>query len=184
VRVTDQLGRPAALGARLLVQDGPYLDSAFGEYDRLVIGAAENRAGTYSLVLTRPGYHNVGIPQVDVVGDACGAIRTVTLSTSLSLLPGAPAVRNVVVIPPRVGLGLAGLQTQYRGYVDAAPGVDTTVTWSISDTAVAQISASGLAVAKCRTRWGAATVVARSTADTTVRGIGYLAVYANSQTCP
>src|SRR3990172_7090945 len=66
VQVKDGLGRPAALGAKLLARDGLYVDSAFGEYDPWVIGAAYNRAGTYSLQITRPWYRRVDLPEVHV----------------------------------------------------------------------------------------------------------------------
>ena len=184
VRLQDDFGRPAALGAKLVVHDGAYVDSATGYSDPWTVGAADNRAGTYTLVVTRPWYDSVVLSKVDVPGGSCGAYQTVTVSSIVHLAPGAPPVRNVVVMPHGAGLGLAGLTLEYSAYVDANPGVDTTVTWSISDTTVARISPSGKLVSQCRTHWGEATVVATSTVDTTVKGTGDLTVFANAASCP
>ncbi len=184
VELEDALGRPAAYGAKLIVRDGAYVDSSFGYSDPRSIGAADNRAGTYTLEITRPWYSRVVLPDVQVPGGTCGAYQTVTVSSTLHLVPEAPPVRIVVVVPHGAGLGLPGLELPYSAYVDANPGLDTTVTWSISDTTVARISPSGRAVSQCRTHWGEATVVATSTADTTVKGEAQLTVWANASSCP
>ncbi len=183
VTVRDQLGRPSALGATLIVRERAYADTALGENDSLRVGAADNRAGIYSLEVTRPWYRSVEQQGVHVPGDRCGAIETVVVPATLLLETGAPPVRIVVVMPPRAGLGLAGLKLPYSSYVDADPGVDTRVTWEMSDTTVADISSTGVVVSKCRTQYGQAAVIATSVADTTKKGIAYVGVYANAQSC-
>ena len=184
VAARDATGRPAALGATLIVRDGTYADTAVGEYDSLIVGAADNRAGTYSIRVSRPWYLSVEQQEVHVPGGPCGADETVVVPVTLPLMPAAPPVRNVVVIPPGAGLGQAGIELQYFAYVDADPGIATSVTWHISDTTVADLSTTGLLVAKCRTQYGEAAVIATAVADTTKRGVGHVTVFANAQSCP
>ncbi len=183
VAVRDPIGRPAALGTTLIARDGTYADTAVGEYDSLTVGAADNRDGTYSLTVSRPWYHSVELQDVRVPGGPCGADETVVVGVTLPLMSTAPAVRNVVVIPPRAGLGREGLALQYFAYVDADPGIATSVTWHISDTTVAALSTTGLLTAKCRTNPGEAAVIATAVADTIISGVGYISVTTNAQSC-
>jgi len=185
VDVRDDLGRPAALGTRLVVRDGAFADTAVGEWDLLTVGAADNRAGVYHVRISRPWYSDVERQNVVVPGDRCGAIATVRVSVSLVRVPGAPAVRNVMVYPARYWFyPPAGRSMDYRAFVDADPGIDTTVAWAIDDTVVASLTSTGRATAQCRTSYADAVITATSNADPNVRGLGYLRVYANASTCP
>jgi hypothetical protein len=183
VDVRDDLGRPAALGTKLVVRDGSYADSAEGEWDLLTIDAAENRPGVYRVRISRPWYSDVE-KNVAVPGDRCGVKTSVRVAVSLNRVPGAPPMRNVFVHPRRDWSYYAGRTRDYRAVVDADPGVDTMVAWTIDDTTVASLTSTGRATAQCRTSYGDAVITATSNADPNVRGLGYLRVYANASTCP
>jgi hypothetical protein len=174
------------LGAKLVVRDRAFVDSSLGEWDSLIIGtaAADNRGGTYRLRVSRPWYGDVEIADIRVPGDGCGAIETVMIPVTLSMATGAPAVRNVVVVPPRAGIGRAGIEIDYHGYVDADSGVSIAVSWSIDDTTVARLLPGGRVVSRCRTESGDAIITAIALTDTTKRGIGHLTVWANASSCP
>ena len=83
VRVTDaETGLPAASGVRGVVSDGPYVDSlrvvgwtgtpASGT--ATTVGAAEERPGTYTVRIERPGYAVWERANIVVESNACGVI--------------------------------------------------------------------------------------------------------------
>src|SRR5262249_50423885 len=49
-------GRPIAPGAKLVVTDGSYRDSVVEAWSPLLLGAAENRKGNYTVVVSKPFY--------------------------------------------------------------------------------------------------------------------------------
>lgn len=184
VEVRDHLGRPAALGTKLYVSDGEFTDSAVGQSNALTIEIADNRAGLYDMRIIRPWYRETTIRSVRVPGDRCGAIEPVDVPVTLSLAAGAPAVRNVVVLPPRAEFDTEGVEITYHAHVDADPGESLAVSWSSSDTSVAAVSETGVAVSRCSTLWTEVVITATSLADTTKYGVGYMTVHANASTCP
>ena len=62
VRVTDSVtARPAASGSTLVIREGTYVDSmsipaARPDLDELTFGGAGERAGTYTVTVTKSGY--------------------------------------------------------------------------------------------------------------------------------
>jgi hypothetical protein len=177
VVIRDDFGRPAAIGAKLVVRDGDFADSAVGEYDPLRLGTADNRAGKYAVRVSRPWYGDVAVQNVKVSGDHCGAKATVFVPVTLHLVANAPPVRSVAVIPPRAYYSLGGLILDYQAYVDANPGIDTGVTWTIDDTLYATLTPTGRLVTKClNPNSGDVVVAATSNVDSTVRGHGYMRV--------
>jgi hypothetical protein len=72
---------------------------------------------------------------------------------------------------------------QLTAYVDAAAGVDTAVTWQISDSTVAALSPTGLLRSQCRAATGSATIEARSVADRSQVGYAYVTVGRNAAGC-
>ena len=174
VEVRDPKGRPAAIGTTIVIQDGAFKDSVDGAHphSELHVGAGERRPGRYEVRLYKPGYRAVVLRDVIASGDeACqyaepSDVRKVTLE----LLPDAPNVRSVVVLPPGMGFGLPKLELQLRAVVDADSGVSTAVRWASSDTTVATISATGLLRSACRALTGNAVITATSLVDPHVRG--------------
>jgi hypothetical protein len=180
VQIRRPDGRPIAPGAKLVVRDGAYRDSVIEAWSPLMLGAAENRAGTYTVEVSKPFYRTVTIKNVSVPGGPCGAYHTVSVAVTLDPLPGAPAIRSVSVIPAGSGLG-SGLNEQFTVYVDADPGSDTSVTWSLSDPRPARIDSVGMLTALCATKTDIL-VVATSRRDPARRGIGRLGVIGSP--CP
>ncbi|HXT16529.1 MAG TPA: Ig-like domain-containing protein [Gemmatimonadaceae bacterium] len=168
-------GRPIAPGAKLVVTDGAYRDSVVEVTSPLSIGAAENRAGTYTVEVTKPFYQPVTITNVNVPGGPCGAFATVKVPITLQPVADAPAIRSVSVSEPGVGLGI-GYTMQYETYVDAVPGTDTSVTWSVSDPRAASIDSTGFVRALCGTK-DDIHVIATSRRDPSKFGTGRLGVF-------
>ena len=182
VRTPD--GTPAARGATLIIRDGSFADTAGpATYDLLQLGAGNRRPGVYDVSVTKPWYAPVVVPAVAAVGGPCGVESPTQLEVTLLLLPGAPSVRTVVTYPPAMGFGAAGLTEQMYAYVDAAAGVDTSVTWQISDSTVATLSPTGLLRSQCRATPGDATIEARSVADPSHVGRAYVTVWRNTTFC-
>jgi hypothetical protein len=173
-------GRPIAAGATLIVTDGNFKQTTVETWSALSLEAADNRTGTYTVEVSKPFYKTVRIDRVSVPGGPCGAYHTVTVPITLDALPTAPQIRSVSVAQPGVGLD-AGLHNQYTVWVDATPGADTSVTWSLSDPRVATIDQSGFLTAKCRTT-DDILVIATSKQDPARRGTGRLGVFGT--VCP
>jgi len=173
-------GRPIAAGATLVVTDGDFKQTTVETWNALTLEAADNRKGTYTVEVSKPFYKTVRIDGVSVPGGPCGAFHTVDVPIALEMLPTAPEIRSVSVAQPGVALG-PGLQNQYTVWVDATPGTDTSVTWSVSDPRVATIDQSGLLTAKCRTTEDVL-VIATSRLDPARRGTGRFDVLGNP--CP
>jgi hypothetical protein len=183
VEVRDPQGHPAAFGTTIVIQEGAFRDSVDGTrrpMGPLHVGAGERRPGTYQVRLYKPGYKPVVLHNVRAPGDErCKyAEPTDIRRVTLELLPNAPPVRSIIVMPPGMGLGIPGYETSMRAIVDAAPGVSQVVRRTSSDTTVATISPSGLLRSQCRRTPGEATITATSVADPRVRGTAPVTVYA------
>ena len=184
-RVRTPDGRPAARGATLVLRDRFFTDSAgpTSSADGLTLGAGNRRIGRYQVTVSKPSYLPVVLESVAATGGACGVDVPTVVDVTLNLRPDAPPVRTVVAYPPAMGLGLAGLTVQMTAYVDVQPGIDTNVSWSISDATVATLSTGGFLRAACRTADGSATITARSRYDPTQHARAYLTVWRNASTC-
>jgi hypothetical protein len=183
VRTPD--GTPAARGATLIIRDGTFADTALpaSSVAGLQLFAGGGRPGTYDVEVTKPWYAPVLFSGVVAVGGPCGVESPTQLEITLVLLPAAPSVRTVVAYPPAMGLGAADLTVQMYAYVDAAAGIDTSVTWQISDSTVATLSLTGMLRSRCRTAPGEATIEARSVADQSQVGYAYVTVWRNAAVC-
>lgn len=97
---------------------------------------------------------------------------------TLELRPGAPKIREVVVLPPGAVLGGPRYPMRVRAVVDAAPGVSRAVRWSSSDTSIVRVvpTSDTSAVVCPQPRTGEATINATARADTHVRGVGRVSV--------
>lgn len=173
-------GRPIAAGATLVVTDGRFKQTVVETRNPLTLEAADNRKGTYTVEVSKPFYKTVRIDGVSVPGGACGADHPVVVPITLQATPGAAQIRSVSVAQPGVGLGI-GYHQHYTVWVDALPGADTSVTWSVSDPRVATIDQTGFVTANCGTK-DDIFVIATSTQVPSLRGTGRLGVLGSP--CP
>lgn len=188
VEVRDAGGRPAALGATLVIEDGAFRDSggSWSGADSLFLGAGNRRPGRYAMRVTKPGYSPAGLRDViaEVWGDPrCGGGADAGLRpprVTLTRAPGAPhvppRVYSVVVAPRSLSyFGRPGGTVLLRAQVDADPGLSRAVRWRTSAPAVAAIrattSSTATLVMPCRPGSGEALVTATSAADPRVRGV-------------
>jgi hypothetical protein len=176
VEMRDPWGRPAAYGTSIAVQQGAFRDSVDGTRaaSELYVGAGQRRPGSYQVRLRKPGYRPVVLHDVEAPPKGDPGCRyaepTDIRRVTLELLPNAPPVRSVVVLPPATLLGIPGYEQTMGAIVDATPGVSQAVRWTSSDTTVATVSASGLLRSQCRRTPGDATITAASDVDPRVRG--------------
>ncbi len=153
-RVRDHRGRPAAFGASVVVRgDGPET-SADGTtpLDSLRIHVRVPRAGRYTVRIAKQGYRPVVLRDVPAPLDPyCNSPTPVdTPTVTLELLPGAPAVRSVVVLPAHLAFGAPDESSRLRALVDADPGVSHSVRWTSIDTTVATVTADGIVRGRCQ----------------------------------
>jgi hypothetical protein len=163
----DRFGRGEALGTTVIVHNGNDSVVTTG-IDTLHVPAGYTYAGTFSVRVTRPFYRDTVLSNVVVQAGDC-SVKTLQLPLTLQLAPGAPSLRSVGVFGADF-LSTPGTTRQLTARFDADPGIPTTVSWRVSDAALADINAAGLVTAKCSLAGGTETVTAVATADTTVRG--------------
>lgn len=179
VRTAD--GRPAARGATLKIEGGDHhelIGPTVGDTLQLSGG---DQPGTFWVTISKPYYRPV-TRIVRVPAGPCGVAATVSIDATLQLGPKAPPVRSIVVAS-NTGLVVPGIEVDMHAYVDAAPDVDTSVSWSISDTTVATITTSGRVRSQCRTTRGTATVTATAVADPTRSASVWVEVWASPDRC-
>ncbi|HEU0302483.1 MAG TPA: hypothetical protein VFR37_23690 [Longimicrobium sp.] len=186
VQVRDAAGRPNAIGATVIARPrGGEAELGKGYGDSLNISAGE-QGGTYDVEVSKPYHAPVVVRGVTPKQDACGVQEPALVPVTLTLLPGAPPVRQVVAPPHSFGFGWGGLSVQLTAYVEAAPGVSQGVAWVSRDSSVARITPDGLLTSRCRTSRGLTWVVASSTVDPTRRDSSAIEVFADTDTvrCP
>ncbi len=117
-------------------------------------------------------YGRVGPPWWGRYVDSAG-VRRVTLR------PGAPKVREVVIRPGGVALGGPSYAMGTWAAADAAPGVSRAVRWWSSDTSIVRVvpTSDTTAMICPEPRKGDATIVATSVADPRVRYTGRVTVF-------
>jgi hypothetical protein len=165
VQVRDAAGRPNATGATVVARPrGGTASEAKGYGDSLNIAAGEEE-GTYDVEVTKPYHTSVTVRGVRPKQDGCGIQEPADVPVTLTLLPGAPPVRQVVTPPYAHAFGWGGLTAQLTAFVEAAPGVSQAVTWVSRDPGVARITPEGLLTSRCRTAAGNTWVVASSAVD-------------------
>jgi hypothetical protein len=182
VTVRDQAGNPQALGAVVTLYDGSYREQDSTNYNPLMILAAEERGGvTYDVQVTKRYYNDVWVRGVHAPGGGCVTRGVwVTVPVQLSLAAGAPAVRTVRLLPPRILLDRPpsnGTAT-FTPYVDANAGLSRAVRWSLSgDTGSVFFDApTGTVRYRCLVKSGYLTLTATSVADSSVAGTAEVAV--------
>lgn len=184
--VRDALGNPQALGATVTLYDGAYREEARTNDDALTLYAASERGGRrYDIQVSKPHYADTWVRGVQTRGGGCVTGHenppvTSTVPVVLALAAGAPAVRSVHLLPPRILLDRGpnrGTAT-FTPLVDADPAASRAIRWQITgDTgSVTFDRATGAIQYKCLARSGYLTVSAISVADSTVVGTAALAV--------
>jgi hypothetical protein len=88
VEVLDALsGAGIASGAVAVARDGNYLETLeHGPVDSVALHGAGERAGTYTITVTRPGYAAWSSPPVTVTADECH-VRLVAVTARLTPAP-------------------------------------------------------------------------------------------------
>jgi hypothetical protein len=180
--VRDANGRALALGDTATTYAGTDSVMSTG-FDTLHLYAGPPAPGTYTVRVKRKFYRDAIVPNVAVANGTCWGPQTKILPVSLQLAAGAPALRSVAIVGVDF-LYTPGLQRQLVAQVDADAGISTAVSWSLSDTNVARIDASGLLTAKCTVVPGVVdTVTAVAAADPTLKARAVFSV-ARQTSCP
>lgn len=178
--VRDGYGRGEALGTVATVYRGTDSIKVTGD-DTLHLRAGYAQAGTFAVRLSRPFYRDTLVPNVQVQSGDCNILVT-QLPVTLRLAPGAPPLRSVAIFGANY-LVLPGEQEQLVARIDADPGADTRVAWSLTDTTLARIDDTGRVTAKCSTVGGIATAHVALVADPTIQATRAFGVQAQPS-CP
>jgi hypothetical protein len=167
--VRDREGRPAAIGVTMTaMRSGKVLFTAKGESgDSLYASTSKRAQGAFDLEFSKPWYAPTVIKGVQLNTDACGH-GSIRLQATISLLPGAPPVRQIVV--PSYGYGLGGgITTDLWAHVEAAPRVSREVAWLVRNPTLARVAPDGTITAGCTPHGGITWVIASSVVDPSVR---------------
>ena len=178
VEVRDAQGHPIALGATVTLFDGAWTEVDSSIYEALAIRGAQGRNGrTYDIKVAKPHYNDVWVRGVRVSGGACSSV---TVPVVLTVASGAPAVRALRLLPPRMLLDRSPYNSvgNFTPYLDADANVSRDVSWRIAgDTASVDFDpVTGTMRYRCRSTSGYLTVTARSVADSTVVASAELAI--------
>jgi hypothetical protein len=190
VEIRDAAGSPAAIGATVTIRKLGREGSAEGFGDPLRVAVhANNEGGVFDVHVQKPWHAERIIRGVIVPAGPCGVLEPVVVRGMISLLPGAPPVHQVVLPPYGYGFGasVCGTRHPITAYVLTAAGVSREALWDSRDEGTVavergQASADGAnsasLIPQCRLGAGQAFVVARSTADPSVRDSVKVSVWA------
>src|SRR5690348_1463148 len=165
LQVRDPFGRGQAIGTTAVIRrsDGS-TDQSFVR-DTLNIEGAGNQTGTFSATVSRPYYLDATVTDIKVTANGCG-VNTATVPVTLSLAPGAPPLRSLILLGADF-LYAPGVQVHLVPHFDANPDVSTAVTWTVSDSSLATVDANGVVTAKCTKDGGTEKVTATAAFDGT-----------------
>ncbi len=124
--IRDPAGRPAAIGATMILREGTYADTVgpADVFDELRKAAGNRRPGRYSVVVRKPGYDRIVLQGVVAQGGPCGVVTPTVVQVKLELTAGAPRVRSIVVLqgdrirPCRIDRAIAGRRGRGAGHSD------------------------------------------------------------------
>lgn len=170
VKVRDADGQPTANGATVTIREPGYeaTATAYGEPPSIDVGE-DNRTGPFTVEVTKPYFTSATVNDVRTPTGRCGITGPAVVKVTLTLLPDAPPVRQVVV-PQGPYSYVGNFVDKVTAYVEAAPGVSREVTWSSSDPSVITVTPDGRTRAVCRETAGSATLTATSVVDPTKKG--------------
>lgn len=184
VEIRDANGVPNAKGATVRIQNTRgYESTAQGFGDELTVPAGNegrNVGGTFTVEVTKPYHQTATVSKVVVPEGPCGIEAPGRVAVTLSLLPGAPPVRQVVTPPYGYGFGYGNMTSTLPAHVEADAGVSQAVTWLSRDTTVFTISSGGALRTMCRAQYGSAWAIVRSVVDTTKRDSIVVGVFADN----
>ena len=186
VEIRDAQGYPQALGATVTLYDGTYREQDSAIYDPLIVNTADERGGRrYDIQVSKPNYADAWVRGVDTPGGGCvtGHEKTPvtrTVPVVLTLAAGAPEVRSVRLLPPRMLLDRSPNPSvgTFTPYVDVNAGTSRAIRWRLSGDTGSVIfdHATGTFQYRCLAQSGYLTVSAISVVDSSVVGTAQLAV--------
>jgi hypothetical protein len=189
-QIRDERGRPNAIGSTVQIQNTLGYRAAskgYGDSLRVQVGDdGRNVGGTFTVEVTKPYHQTAVLSRVVVPAGPCGIEAPKVVAVTLTLLPGAPPIRQVVTIASSYSLAYGNWSETLKGYVEADSGVSQALAWRSSDTDVMTVSVNGVLRTVCRTTSGEAWAIARSVVDTTKRDSVHVFVGAdtNPARCP
>jgi hypothetical protein len=130
----DQNGTGQALGALVVFHDDStsHADSAYRTDDTLSdYGGVQNRR--YDIKVSKRYYADGWAIDAITHSDNCGLGQT-RLTISIALLPGAPAIRSMTMLPSAFYLdpGEDDSTLTFRPFIDANLGISHAVRWTIT----------------------------------------------------
>lgn len=146
VEVRDTSGNPAAIGATVTARTSSFETTAEGFGDPLRIPVlAENRGGVFEIRVSKPWHEEVVIPQVVVPEGPCGVTDSPVVQVTISLVPDAPAVRQVVLPTSAYGFGasICGTTHDLPAWVMADPAVSQELLWFSRDPGIVTVEPGG-----------------------------------------
>lgn len=138
VDVVDEAGRAAAAGAALTVTKEGFMGSSEGYLDSLTIPAwTSEQDERFDIRVTKPWHEEFQARDI-LVPSTCGGGEAMRISATLTLLPEAPPVRQVVLPPHdfRIARSLCGTPREIDGYVFADEHVSSGIIWQSRNPAV------------------------------------------------
>jgi hypothetical protein len=134
--VVDSQGRPAAVGTTVTVTKGAITGSRVGFVDPLRIPVfADNVGGRVDVTINKPWHQEVKMNGIRVPEGPCGVTEPATVRVTIALVPGAPAVRQVVLAPYDYGFGIAvcGIRGEVSGFALTDGAVSGEIVWVSRD---------------------------------------------------
>jgi hypothetical protein len=181
--VVDRSGTPIVLATTVKVIDGPYTEIDLTSANVPWIPAAGNRGGhTYDVLVTKPFYEPVWVRGVYApspvfgacIGDNVPAWTPTAITVTLDLVPNAPPVRSLRLLPNLVALDSVAIYRKWQlaPSFDADATVSRDVTWRAEgDTDLVRLDQTGtVSYRTCTPNGGRVKIIATSVADSTVRG--------------
>jgi hypothetical protein len=181
LQVRDPFGRGQAIGTTAIIRRSDGTVDHGQPDDTVNIVGERNVAGTFTVTLSRPYYSTVTLNGIKVFSTGC-SVRTTTVPVTMPLSPGAPALRALTILGQDF-LYQPGVQRHLIAYFDANPSVSRAVVWTLSDTTLATVDASGTVTAKCSKAGGTETVTATAVYDGTTSASAQFGV-APAASCP
>ena len=175
--IRDEAGKPAASGATVTIRKPSYDESStgYGDLEPLTVRVGVSEKGPFDVYVTKPYYTEVVVKNVHVPTDECGVSEPARVKVTLSLVPNAPPVRQVVV-PGNMFYGVGNARVELFANVVTAPGISQKVVWSSSDSNIASVTPDGLLTTMCPDHEGYALITATSAVDPTKQASFYMVV--------
>jgi hypothetical protein len=168
--VRDNAGSAAAIGATVVVRSHRgFEDRTKGYLDSTQIVVGHGAGGIFDVHLSRPWHNDVVFRAVEVPEDHCGNTASTFVAVTLSQLPEAPEVRQVVAPPWSYGFGRGNMQHRLEAKVVAEPNVSQEVVWVTRDSSVIRMLPDGTLTTRCRSTWGQTWAVASSVVAPSVK---------------